>query len=53
MTVWRVCEGTGRFPHCIKEGGTWGDASAFKQTRSEPEASDGHPVSLSEPITRV
>jgi hypothetical protein len=21
---WRVCEGTGRFPHCLEEGGSWG-----------------------------
>jgi hypothetical protein len=35
-----VCEGTGRFLHCIKEGGTWGK-HGFPHA-SELEASDHH-----------
>jgi hypothetical protein len=35
-----VCEGTGRFPHCIKEGGTWGKHGFPHE--SEPNASDAH-----------
>ena len=40
MTVRRVCEGTGRFLHCIKEGGSWGK-HGFPHG-NEPEANDAH-----------
>ena len=35
---WRVCEGTGRFPHSIEEGGPWGKPG-FPHG-NEPQASD-------------
>ena len=35
-----MCEGTGRFPHRIKEGGSWGK-HGFPHG-SEPKASDSH-----------
>jgi hypothetical protein len=46
VSVGRVCEGTGRFPHCLKEGGTWGK-HGFPHER-EPKANDhsGSPVTL-------
>jgi hypothetical protein len=40
MSVWRVREGIGRFPHWFKEGGTWGK-HGFPHG-SEPKASDAH-----------
>src|SRR5918996_1448363 len=40
MSVWRGCGGTGRFLHCIDEGGPWGKHGV--PHGSEPKASDGH-----------
>ena len=39
MSEGRVCEGTGRFLHCIKEGGTRGKHGF---TRGSELASDAH-----------
>jgi hypothetical protein len=44
--VGRGCGGTGRFLHCVEEGGSWERWRVQKDTGSEPKASDGQTVSL-------